>query len=269
MIVQAKLALAFDPTGLRDDLAALGPDDWSPHYNDGDFEGRWVGVPLRAVAGSALPLYADPTTDAAFVEMPVLDRLPHIRAALAAFRCPLRAARILSLGPGSRIFEHRDPGLGLDSGEARIHVPIRTNPDVEFVLDNRRVVLNAGETWYLDLSLPHRVRNRGATDRVHLVVDCVANDWLLSLFPEGADAEPDDGPAPPIVAEGPGAFERFREVVLADPDLQRRLDESTDAEAFARFVAREGRARGYVFAAEEVTAAIHTGRRAWIERHLR
>ena len=72
-----------------------------------------------------------------------------------------------------------------------------------------------------------------------------------------------------MVASGPGAFERFREVVLGDPDLQRRLDESTDAEAFARFVAREGRARGYRFAAEDVTAAIQAGRRAWIERHIR
>src|SRR5206468_3923398 len=107
---------------LQSDLAALGPDDWTPHYNDGDFEGRWVGVPLRAVAGGAVPLYPDPSPGAAFADTPALNRLPHVREVLAAFRCRLRTARLLSLGPGSRIFEHRDPGLGLDSGEARIHV---------------------------------------------------------------------------------------------------------------------------------------------------
>ena len=82
----------------------------------------------------------------------------------------------------------------------RLRVYPTPDDDVEFVLDNRRVVLDEGGTWYLDLSLPHRVRNRGATERIHLVIDCVANDWLLSLFPAGADSDPADGPSPPVVA---------------------------------------------------------------------
>jgi hypothetical protein len=31
---------------------------------------------------------------------------------------------------------------------------------------------------YLNVNLPHRVAHRGAADRIHLVIDCVVNDWL-------------------------------------------------------------------------------------------
>jgi hypothetical protein len=44
------------------------------------------------------------------------------------------------------------------------------------------VILEAGSCWYLRLSDPHRVANRGETDRVHLVIDAAVNDWVASLF---------------------------------------------------------------------------------------
>jgi hypothetical protein len=42
--------------------------------------------------------------------------------------------------------------------------------------------MNEGEGWYLNLSLPHRVENNGTTDRVHLVIDYVVNEWMRSLI---------------------------------------------------------------------------------------
>jgi hypothetical protein len=53
---------------------------------------------------------------------------------------------------------------------------------VEFVLNQVRVIMNEGECWYLNLNEPHHVTNRGAADRIHLVVDCVVNDWLRDLM---------------------------------------------------------------------------------------
>jgi len=32
--------------------------------------------------------------------------------------------------------------------------------------------------------LPHSVRNEGKTDRIHLVMDCLRNDWSDKLFAE-------------------------------------------------------------------------------------
>ena len=60
----------------------------------------------------------------------------------------------------------------------RLHIPVITNPEMEFVLNLVRVVMNEGECWYLNVNQPHRVANRGATDRIHLVIDCVVNNWL-------------------------------------------------------------------------------------------
>jgi hypothetical protein len=44
----------------------------------------------------------------------------------------------------------------------------------------------AGSSWYLRLSDPHSVANRGLTDRVHLVIDAVVNDWIGALFERAA-----------------------------------------------------------------------------------
>ena len=40
----------------------------------------------------------------------------------------------------------------------------------------------AGSAWYLRLSDPHSVANRGAGPRVHLVIDAAVNGWLAGLF---------------------------------------------------------------------------------------
>ena len=41
-----------------------------------------------------------------------------------------------------------------------------------------------GEAWYLNFNLKHSVRNHGVSERIHLVIDCIANDWLRSFFPK-------------------------------------------------------------------------------------
>ena len=46
-------------------------------------------------------------------------------------------------------------------------------------IERRQVVMAPGSAWYLRLSDPHSVANRGTSDRVHFVIDCIANDWLI------------------------------------------------------------------------------------------
>jgi mannose-6-phosphate isomerase-like protein (cupin superfamily) len=69
-----------------------------------------------------------------------------------------------------------------ESGVARLHVPLRTNRRVDFRLNGTRVRMKPGECWYLRLSDPHSVANRGRTDRIHLVVDVRVDDWLRVLL---------------------------------------------------------------------------------------
>src|SRR5262249_40154424 len=123
-----------------------------------------------------------------FVDTPALRASPYLREVLSSFQTTLRATRLMRLAPGSVIKEHTDPGLRFEEGLARIHVPVLTNPDVEFYLNGSRVVMTAGSRWSLRLSAPHRVANRGTTDRVHLVVDLTVNGWLVNLFRSGTAA---------------------------------------------------------------------------------
>ena len=39
-----------------------------------------------------------------------------------------------------------------------------------------------GEVWYLDFDLPHEVSNTSDEGRVHLIIDCISNDWWDELM---------------------------------------------------------------------------------------
>ena len=45
-----------------------------------------------------------------------------------------------------------------------------------------------GECWYVNVNLKHWVENQSATDRIHLVIDCVVDDWLAGCFSAAAPA---------------------------------------------------------------------------------
>jgi hypothetical protein len=67
-----------------------------------------------------------------------LSRSPYLREVLTTFRCPLQAVRLMKLNVGAIIKEHTDAELYFEAGEARIHMPIITHPDVEFIVDRER-----------------------------------------------------------------------------------------------------------------------------------
>src|SRR4051794_17039424 len=177
-----KLPLTFDTRRLHEDLAALDPADWAPHFNQRQYAGDWSGVPIRSTPGAHVPLYPDPTRDD-FIDLPVLARLPYVADVLARFACPLGFVRLLRLSAGSQVLEHRDHCLSYEDGEVRLHIPIQTNPGVEFAVEGRAIPMREGECWYINFNLPHRIDNRGTTDRVHLVIDCRVNTWLDGMFP--------------------------------------------------------------------------------------
>lgn len=181
MLNALRLPFTFDPAALKSDLGKVEPDEWVPHFNPQYYEGNWSGVSLRSVGGAS-QLFADPSKSGSYADTPVLDRCSYFKEVLLAFECPLETVRLLKLAPGSRIREHRDFDLGFRFGIVRVHVPVRTGAGVEFFLDGERVSMNEGEGWFLDLSLPHRVENNGAEDRIHLVIDCIVNEWVKSVI---------------------------------------------------------------------------------------
>jgi hypothetical protein len=185
-----RLPLAFEPALLAADMANFSRGEWIEHFVKQNYAGDWSVIALRAPAGARHPvqmIYSDPgCTD--FVDTAVLAGSPYFRAVLSAFACPLHSVRLMRLTPGSLIKEHHDNDLSFEQGMVRIHIPVLTNDGVDFRLNRTRVAMPAGSSWYLRLSDPHSVANRGASDRVHLVIDAVVNDWVAALFERAAAA---------------------------------------------------------------------------------
>jgi aspartyl/asparaginyl beta-hydroxylase len=266
----SKLPLNFNAERLKADLDQILPDDWAPHFNDRYYEGDWSGVALRSISGLTSQLYADPATAKPFANTPALARCQYFQQALAEFKCPLNSARLLRLGPGSRIREHTDYNLSLDDGEIGIHIPIITNPLVRFYLNGERILMEEGECWYLNLNLPHRVENPGTTDRIHLVIHCAVNDWardMINRCGEYQAAPQSMNPDAALAEMSPReSLNRFRHLVLQDLELQERLRKNARKELFIARMVEMGKERGFDFSAGDVEVELMTSRRAWLER---
>jgi hypothetical protein len=207
-----QLPLSFDVDALVDDLRQVDAADWVAHFNTGYYAGDWSGAALRSVDGNPQQIYPDPTAVGRYRDTPLLGRLDHVAKALARFECELTSVRLLRLAAGSSIHEHSDLRLNRAHGEVRIHVPIVTDDQVAFFLDGERVPMQPGQAWYLNLELPHLVDNRSEIDRVHLVIDCVTNDWLEHLLEAGTPSA-----APTVDAVTDEKFVSRPDVVLVDP----------------------------------------------------
>ena len=246
MLNSLKLPFRFATDRLSEDLARIQSSDWVRHFNTQEFEGDWSVAPLRSVDGKAKQIYPDPTAGTErFADTPLMAACPYFQEVVESFRCPKQAVRLLRLGAGSRIKEHRDYCLGFDDNELRIHIPVATNPDVEFYVSGERIVMREGEAWYINFNLPHKIYNGGVTDRIHLVIDCEVNDWVRSV----------------IYAR---SFEQFRDKVLDEPSLQRELRDAPDREALIPLLIERGLRHGFIFRANEVEAAIETARQGWM-----
>lgn len=177
-----RLPFTFDPEKLRADLARVHDDEWIPHQQKKHYDGQWSGAALRSIAGTRDNLVPEARDGQHFADTALLARCPYFREVLAQFRCPLNAVRLLRLHAGSSIAEHVDHALDYEEGEVRIHIPIVTSDGVRFILDGTRLILAPGECWYTNVNLPHAVENTGAVDRIHLVLDCIVDDWLRDIF---------------------------------------------------------------------------------------
>jgi hypothetical protein len=174
-----RLPFQFDAALLKQDLARVTEDEWIRHFNQSNYEGRWSVASLRSNGGRTKQIYPDPHSPDDFEDTAILARCPYVREVLDAIPCEKESVRFMLLGAGARIKEHKDYFMGFDDGVIRLHIPVVTNAQVEFYLAGERVPMRAGELWYLDFSQKHRVENNGAEDRIHLVMDCKVNDWLV------------------------------------------------------------------------------------------
>jgi len=182
MIRYIQLPFFFDVRRMQDEVS-LAVQTWTKHFNTADYEGSWTGISLRSPGGVAENIFTSSMhQDQPFSDTPLMDRCPYLREVLATLQCGQGSARLLKLDAGAVIKEHRDRELNFEKGEARLHIPVFTNEQVRFMLDGHLLEMKEGSCWYMNANLPHSVANNSKADRIHLVVDCVVNDWLRDQF---------------------------------------------------------------------------------------
>lgn len=181
MIRYLQLPFTFDASRMQREVEAI-TTAWVAHFNRQDYEGDWDGLSLLAPGGASENLNTFLKVGDEIAPTPLLLQSPYLQEVLATFPCTLLTARLLRLSRGAHIKTHTDLGLLYEKGEARLHIPIVTHEQVEFILDGDRLDFKEGECWYMNASLPHSVRNPSPVDRIHLVFDCQVNEWLKEQF---------------------------------------------------------------------------------------
>jgi len=118
------------------------------------------------------------------------DGFQPINDILAKIPSTFERVRFMKIKANSSIGKHSDKidkDFGLEDGKiVRIHVPIRTNDQVNFSLwDDREEIQNyleEGHYYYVDVRAPHAVQNNSDVDRIHLVIDTYVNSDILKLL---------------------------------------------------------------------------------------
>jgi mannose-6-phosphate isomerase-like protein (cupin superfamily) len=204
MIKYLQLTQHYDAAIMQAEINRLTDGWWKEHYNTKHYEGGWSIIPLRSVDGNPdnpYSLHNSGNEMMKYKDTPLLDGCPYIKTVLDFFACEKTSVRLMKLNAGAIIKEHTDHEMNFEEGEARFHIPVQTNEQVDFYVLNEKIPMKEGECWYLNLSLKHRVTNAGTTDRVHLVIDCLVNDWVRELFTNDTviKKEIDEAAARPII----------------------------------------------------------------------
>jgi len=176
-----KLNIEFDPAKLLADLNICLKFSWREHFNVNYYSGAWNIFSLRSASGNYNDINSNaPNGD--YQDTEILKECKYFQEVMDFFKCPKESVRLMNLILGSEISEHSDVELRYKSGTFRLHVPIQTNNEVEFVINGKRALMQQGECWYGNFEAIHSVKNYGKTDRVHLVIDCKRNEWTDNFF---------------------------------------------------------------------------------------
>jgi len=188
-------------------------------------QNAWIAHPGKLAGNDAVPLVTPggAITNSFMGPMAPTEHLiacPYIMEIMADIGAVWGRSRLMGLAPSSDVPEHVDVGYYWRT-HVRLHIPVITNPGVEFTCDGRTVHMKAGECWAFDSFCLHNVRNRGSDKRIHLVLDTVGGDKLWDMMAETRRAQPHElhltHVAPGTASSVELAFERMNVPEIMSP----------------------------------------------------
>ncbi len=180
----------YDADRLATEIRALRARPWRSQRSIGqdgvirESTVDWKILPLRSPGGDPARTDAGGAGPVEHADTPHLARAPYVGEILRGFPTQLLGVRLMALGPGVRVREHRDGKFAMPWGLVRLHVPVITNPEAYVVIGGERFHWDVGRLWFGDFDRPHYVSNSGSETRVHLVLDCLVTRALLGFFPD-------------------------------------------------------------------------------------
>ncbi|AMO57238.1 aspartyl/asparaginyl beta-hydroxylase domain-containing protein [Endozoicomonas montiporae] len=168
----------------QDAINLIQSEEWLDHVNLKDYQGSWQVLPIR---GLACHIDAHPVLQAfqisnddsqLYINYPTAEQLPDVIDLFQNLHCDILSARLMKLAPGACIKTHRDNGLCFSMGQVRLHFCLVSNHNVAFTVAGKPLAIQEGELWYINAHEPHSVVNHSNISRIHLVIDCLSNDWL-------------------------------------------------------------------------------------------
>jgi hypothetical protein len=227
----AILELSFHPTVCDESAYAV-------HYSSYGKDDTWTALALRGFYDEPERIEKPSAMDRRWKSEHEQDRGreprdtplratlgPTAEKILAALPCAgFERIRLMRLAPGggelSRHADITDPDAGASEGKVVcLHIPLISNERCvvqSWGLDGSRsaLVMEVGSAYYLDTRKPHTAINGGDTERVHLVVDCIANAETADLLRQAT-------PALPASARGDSDFDAPMQLDTSGPSRMR------------------------------------------------
>lgn len=213
------------------------PSDWVVEY--GEYQnGGWHTLSLLNDTGDPRDVAIRDCT--APVSTTLLRQMPAVQELLDDLGLRYMWARLARLDAGAFLWEHRDYGELAATERHRVHVPLVTNSSAYLVLGDVKVHLTVGRVWRLTPTVPHGVCNLFGPSRIHLILDCYADEALTALSntsaPDGVGASALPQPRPEELEEHVATARGLAELGYE------RAAETTLLELFYRYALPEGHA---------------------------
>jgi hypothetical protein len=170
-----QLPLCFDTVLLQQEVLQFTEEEWTAHPDK--FPGNSALI-LISANGS---INDDFALSGEMLPTSFLRRCPYIQQVLTSLQTPLSRTRLMRVGAEAEVPSHTDTHHYWHQ-RIRIHIPIITDPSVEFICNEKAVHMGAGQVWIFDTTKTHRVTNPSDTPRIHLVTDTKGSPTLCQLI---------------------------------------------------------------------------------------